>query len=244
MAKVALSYGHGSNTWEDKHSKGVVVGGKVYEEHTHNYQVGTRVKAHLERHGVQVLEVQPPNGLDVPLQTRTDKANAWKADIYWSIHANAATPSAKGFCGFYWKGSATGLKLAQSYAKYCKEAGLKPYSDDYMYPSERGTWSDFHELRETAMPALLTENGFMTNPQDFELIFLNEGNHWDKLAAVHAKAILAYFGITYKDVPKPEPKPTGKLFKVQVGAFAGRDNALALQQQLKAKGYSSIIVED
>ena len=81
MAKVAISYGHGKNTWEDKHSKGVVVNGKVYEEHTHNYQVGTRVKAHLERHGVKVLEVQPPNGKDVDLKTRTDKANAWGADL-------------------------------------------------------------------------------------------------------------------------------------------------------------------
>ena len=240
MAKVALSYGHGANTYEDKHSKFVVVNGKVYEEHTHNAEVGVRVKRILEAHGVQVLELQPPNGKDVPLQTRTDKANAWKADLYWSIHANAASPSAKGWCGFYWKGSANGEKIAKLYAKHVKELGLPLYSTDGIYPSEKGTWSDFHELRESNMAACLTENGFMTNEDDFKKIFLNEGGHWDKLAYAHSKAILEYFEMKYDSIksgetkPAPAPKPaapTGKdtLHRVivdgkQVGAFANDDS--------------------
>lgn len=248
MAKVALSYGHGANTYEDKHSKFVIVNGKVYEEHTHNAEVGVRVKRILEAHGVQVLELQPPNGIDVPLQTRTDKANAWKADLYWSIHANAATPAAKGWCGFYWKGSANGEKIAKLYAKYVTQLGLPLYSTDGIYPSEKGTWSDFHELRESNMVACLTENGFMTNAEDFKKIFLNEGGHWDKLAYAHSKAILEYFGIKYDSIksgetkpapvaPKPvaaAPKPaaptgTDTLHRVlvdgkQVGAFANDDS--------------------
>jgi N-acetylmuramoyl-L-alanine amidase len=203
MVKVALSYGHGSNTWEDKHSKGVIVGGKVYEEHTHNFEVGTRVKVHLVRHGIDVLEVQPPNGLDVPLKTRTDKANAWGADIYWSIHANAGDPSARGWCGFYWKGSTKSQKLAELYAKYMKDLGLPLYHNG-VYISELGSWTNFHEVRETHMPACLTENGFMTNAEDFKLVFGNENGHYDKLAEAHAKAILEYFGIAYKPAtPKP-----------------------------------------
>jgi N-acetylmuramoyl-L-alanine amidase len=267
MAKVALSYGHGADTYEKKRSKFVVRNGKVYEEHTHNAEVGTRVAKILKAHGVQVLEVQPAFGSDVPLKTRTDKANAWGADIYWSIHANAGASSARGWCGFYWKGSTKGLKLAQLYAKYCKELGLPAYSGDYMYASERGTWSDFHELRESKMPALLTENGFMTNAQDFELIFLNKGGHWDKLARAHAKAILEYFGIKYdpvkageiKETPKPQPakpapapqKPAGKgdIHRVivdgkQVGAYSVDANIVEQVEKALKAGAKKINIEE
>lgn len=249
MAKVALSYGHGANTYEDKHSKFVVVGGKVYEEHTHNAAIGTRVKTHLERHGVKVLELQPPNGKDVPLGTRTDKANAWDADLYWSIHANAASAAARGWCAFYWKGSVNGEKAAKLYAKYVKALGLPLYSTDGIYPSEEGTWSDFHELRESHMPAVLTENGFMTNSEDFKLIFQNLNGHYDKLAEAHAKAILEYFGIAYKPVvvPKPTvaaPKPTvksDKLYYVQVGAFSSKENAEAYAKKVQSEGINTTI---
>jgi hypothetical protein len=228
MAKVALSYGHGANTYEDKRSKFVQVGGKIYEEHTHNAEVGVRLKKILVAHGVQVLEVQPAYGTDVSLTTRTNKANSWGADIYWSIHSNAGASSARGWCGFYWKGSSTGLKLAQLYAKHVKATGLPAYSTDYMYPSERGTWSDFHELRETAMPALLTENGFMTNSEDFKYIFQNKNGYYDFLAVAHAKAILEYFGIAYKgssstpETSVADYKPTqedydkGRIGRVQI----------------------------
>jgi N-acetylmuramoyl-L-alanine amidase len=240
MAKVALSYGHGANTYEDKRSKFVVVNGKVYEEHTHNAEVGVRVKKILERHGVQVLVVQPPYGADVPLATRTTAANNWKADIYWSIHGNAAGASARGWCAFYWGPSGgNGKKLAELYAKHVKTLGLPMYSDDGIYPSQPGTWSDFHELRETNMPAVITENGFMTNPEDFKYIFLNKDGHYDKLAVAHAKAILEYFGIAYKAevAPTPPPvQPAPSLIRVrktwadaksQIGAFGALENAKA-----------------
>lgn len=243
--KVALSYGHGSNTYEDKHSKFVVVNGKVHEEHTHNAQVGLVVKRHLLRHGVQVLEVQPANGLDVPLATRTNQANEWKADLYWSIHANAASPSARGWCAFYWKGSVLGEKIAKLYAKYVKELGLPLYSNDGIYPSERGTWSDFHELRETDMIAVLTENGFMTNLEDFKYIFENKDGYYEKMGKAHAKAILEYFSIPYKEEVVVQAKPvSSEIYKVQVGAFSKKENAEKLVNELKAKGYPAIITKE
>lgn len=206
MARVALSYGHGHNTFEDKRSKFVIVNGKVYEEHTFNAQVGERVKNHLRAHGVDVLVVQPPMGADVPLRTRTNKAEAFKADLYWSIHANGGASSARGMCAFYWKGNRTGQKIAEKYGALCKADGLPLYSGGD-YPSEKGTWSDFHELRETTMTAILTENGFMTNPEDFKLIFLNEQNFYNRIAKIHAQVILWHFGISFKEEKADAPAP-------------------------------------
>jgi LysM repeat protein len=223
MAKVALSFGHDENTYETGGGKGVKVNGKVYEEYHFNKAVGEKVNAILKAHGVTTLVVTGS------LSNRTSKANSWDADIYWSIHANAGASSARGLAGFYYEGSKTGLKLAQLYAKYCKAENFPVYSGDYIYESQRGTWSDFHELRQTAMPALLTENGFMTNPEDFKLIFLNQGNFHNRLAYAHSKAILEYFGIKYdayksgekkKPAPtpvKPAPAPTAGTHKVVSG---------------------------
>lgn len=203
--KVALSYGHGEDTFRETGSKGVIVDGNRYAEHTHNYQEGIRLKKILDSHGIQTMEVQPANGRDVPLVTRTNKANDWGADLYWSIHANAAGKDARGWCAFYWGTSPEGKQLAQLYAKYVKALGLPLYSNG-VYPSARGTWSDFHELRETAMIAILTENGFMTNSQDFEYIFKNKDDYYNKMAQAHAKAILEYFEIKYDPVKAGEVK--------------------------------------
>lgn len=254
MAKVTMSYGHGDNTFTETGSKGVIVNGVRYAEHTHNAEVGKRVTAHLQRHGVQVQVVQPPFGRDVSLQVRTDLANEWGADLYWSIHANAATPTARGWAAFYWKGSADGERAAKLYAKHVQALGLPLYSGDGIYPSERGTWSDFHELRETNMIAILTENGFMTNAEDFKYIFQNLNGHWDKLAEAHAKAILEYFGIAWKPIivvnPIPTPTTTNSgTFRVivdgvQVGAYGSIDNILNQVRIALEAGKNKIELEE
>lgn len=246
MAKAVISYGHGSDTWTVKHSKGITVNGKAFEEHTHNAQVGVKVKKIVEAHGVKVLEVQPPFGKDVPLKTRTDKANSWGADLYYSIHSNAADPKTRGYAAFYWNTSTAGKKAAEIYAKHAKAEGFPLYHNG-TYPSVKGTWNDFHELRETNMPAILTENGFMTNKEDFKLIFQDE-NALDREARVHAKTILEYFKIPYDPTKagekKPEkPVPADTLYRVQVGAFGSLENAEKLAAKLKKDGYSAIITK-
>lgn len=247
--KLVLSYGHGSNTFDDSGSKGIIVAGVKYEEHTHNATVGEKVRKIVEAHGIDVLVVQPPFGKDVPLKTRTDKANAWGADLYYSIHSNAAKPETKGYTAFYWKDSAAGKAAAEDYAKFAKAEGFPLYHNG-VYPSVAGTWNDFHELRETNMTAILSENGFMTNKEDFKRIFQNEGGALDKEARVHAKTILEFFKVPY-DPSKGQPvrKPANivdpdALYKVQVGAFKSKSNAEALVSKLKKDGYPAIVVKN
>src|SRR5690606_38038367 len=67
-------------------------------------------------------------------------------------------------------------------------------------------------VRETRMPAVLIEHGFMTNDHDFEYIF---GKYKDKYRKQCAEAIVKtvcdYFGVAYKgetkNVTKPSPTP-------------------------------------
>jgi N-acetylmuramoyl-L-alanine amidase len=244
MAKLALNYGHGANTWEDKRSKGLVVNGKVYEEHTFNAAVGEKVRKIVEAHGVTVKVIQPPMGKDIPLSQRTDAANTWGADLWLGIHANAAADKeADGVCAFYWGTSADGKRAADAYVKYAKAEGFPLYHGG-LWGSVKGTWNAFHELEETEMAAILSENGFMTNPDDFKGIFLNEDDYHDRIARVNARMVLDYFKIKYdsnKDITVPKPKPVTR--QVRVVLETNNVNAARLITEFKKRGYTARMEE-
>ena len=213
---MILNVGHGENTFPDTGSKGIAVDGKrqkKYAEHTFNAEVGKRVKKILDDHGVKYLLTQPFNGKDVPLSTRIAKANATNAKLYLSIHANAAgDKKAKGMCAFYHgygSTAASNAKKAEKYAKYAKEEGLSLYHNG-SWGSSKNQWNDFRETGETKMFGVITENGFMTNPEEFEMIFHNKNNYYDKVARVNAKFALDILGIKYKGDAKKEDKPAAK----------------------------------
>lgn len=94
------------------------------------------------------------------LQARCDLANRWGADVFVSIHANAASStSANGAETFWRNASATDRILSARLAgfvqqEYIRETGL----------TDRGVKVDaFYVLRWSNMPAILVETGFMTN---------------------------------------------------------------------------------
>lgn len=194
---LVLSYGHGKDTWSRTRGRGVVVNGQVYEEHEANADVGERLREILEDHGLKVLVVQPPNEKEVPLQRRTDAANAAGVKLYWSIHFNGGSKAAHGVCSFYWPGS-EGEQLAKNHITNMNAAGFELHGDG-LHPVEVGTWTNLHEVRETNMTAILTENGFMTNDADFSQIFgSNKETYRQRLAETHAKSILGFFDIRMK----------------------------------------------
>jgi N-acetylmuramoyl-L-alanine amidase len=193
MARIGLDIGHGVDTFPP--NKGVVVDGRGYAEHTFNANVGIALKKLLEAQGHLVYMAQQPFKTEVPLTSRTNYYNSLNLDLVISIHANAGDPSADGLCAFFWGGSTKGEKAADLYAKHVKTYGYELYSDG-TYPSQRNHWSNFHMLRETDAPAILTENGFMTNKTEFELIFKSTKFVTD-VAVIHAKLVADYFGTKY-----------------------------------------------
>src|SRR5690606_26580965 len=103
----------------------------------------------------------------VLLKERTDKANAWKADLFVSIHANAAGDggwnSAQGIETFVYKTRPpAAVDLANAVQRNLVHMTGRP---------DRGVKSkDLHVLRETRMTAILVECGFMTNREEVELL--------------------------------------------------------------------------
>lgn len=219
MAKIALDYGHGNNTFPP--DKGVYIKGVGYAEHDFNAKLGLKIKKLLIENGHEVIEGQPAYGQEVGLTTRTNLYNRENVDLVISIHANAnGDNGADGRCAFYWHTSTKGKKAAELIIDEIKDAGYDTHGNG-LHASMRGSWTNLHICRETEAPAVLTENGFMTNDEpgtndDFELIFGSKQEEYtDDMARAHAKAIQRYFGesfedtdTTVKDKPSSGSKPS------------------------------------
>lgn len=95
------------------------------------------------------------------LNCRTGYANAVGGDVFISVHANSATPAAKGTETYY---SLTGPKVSQS-SKLASNvhAGYK----GAMASTDRGVrTANYYVIKYTNMPSILLELGFMTNSTD------------------------------------------------------------------------------
>jgi len=146
--------------------------------------------------GVEILMTHD-DSRDVPLKERTDRANAWGADVFVSIHANAygdgGWNDAKGIETYvYTTRPAAALKLAGAVHRNLIRSTGRP---------DRGVKSaNFHVLRETKMTAILVECGFMTNREECALLKTDEYRR--KCAEAIVAGIVETYGL--------KPKQTGQ----------------------------------
>lgn len=216
MAKVFLSAGHGG-------SDAGAIANELYEK-TVNLNTLLACKQELERHGVTVICSRAKDEND-PVSEEVKEANASSADIAVSFHTNAG--GGDGFEAFYFGSSAKGKKLAGLCEKHVKALGQ----------NSRGLKTGNHLLfvKKTTMTAVLVESFFLDNAKD-KCIGDTVSEH-TAFGVAYAKAILEYFGITYK-----ENKQASKLHRVQVGAYEDKANAEAVKKQLMKAGFGAIIV--
>lgn len=104
------------------------------------------------------------------LTTRVREANLWGADLFLSLHTNAATSSAAtgSEALVYSYGSTVSYGVAKDILERMTElTGLR----------NRGVIErpGLYVLRRTQMPAVLVEMGFITNPNDAELMWNSPG---------------------------------------------------------------------
>lgn len=98
------------------------------------------------------------------LRIRVDDANSWGANYFISLHTNASSlPSANGCEGYAYSRSSQGFILGEYILiNMSRVTGLR----------NRGMMvrPSLYVLRETAMPAMLIELGFITNPYEASLM--------------------------------------------------------------------------
>ena len=206
--KIAIDAGHGPETPGKRSPDGSL------REYQFNSAVARYVADEL-LHGYEGVEILMTHAddRDVPLKERTDRANAWKADLFVSIHANAAGDGgwngAQGIETFvYTTRPAAATKLAEAVHRNLIRATGRP---------DRGVkTANFHVLRETKMPAILVECGFMTNQEEAAL--LKTDTYRRKCAAAIVAGIVEVYGLRKKPAetaPAPTPStPVGELPRV------------------------------
>ena len=229
MAKylVGIDAGHGMNTpgkrtpalKEDLYIDGKLVRkkGKCIHEFEWNIAVSKYLAAALKRCGIDYVYLMDKDGsTDTPLSTRASKANKAKCDIVVSDHYNAFGGCAKFLDR---KGGLLVLRTQNCSSKSIKLGELiaKQLEEDIDYGYSYGLRRDVDIsgftlaiLRQTNMPAILIEYGFMDVWKEAKLML--DTKHQKKCAEAVCKAICKYFGVTYKK----EVATNDNTFKVQV----------------------------
>ena len=152
---IVIDAGHGG--WDPG-----MVSGKV-EEKDINLSIAKKLQVFLEQGGATVIITRLDDS-DLAKNKAGDMharrliANTSNADIFVSIHQNSYHSSnVKGFQAFYFNESDNSKKLAT-----CIQDSLKEFVNPYNKLSSRAN-KNYFVLKQTAMPAVLVECGFLTN---------------------------------------------------------------------------------
>ena len=195
--KILIDNGHGSNT------KGKCSPDKRLREYAWARDCAKRLLCALKEKGYDA-ELITPETWDVPLRTRVSrvnkicKASGAKNCVLVSIHNNAAGGDGKwhdacGFSVFVSKNASDNSKrLARCFTS---EAMHRDLFGNRSVPTQKyWTWSwtkkDIYILKETACPAVLTENMFQDHKCDVDYLLSEEG--MTELVELHVAAITNY----------------------------------------------------
>jgi len=147
-------------------------------------EISKIVKKLLSEKGANV-RLTRKNEVDLDLPRRVSLANETDADIFVSIHANASRGKRRDINGletFFYRGS-RGRLLAKKIQKQILR--VSPGSPDRGVKQGR-----FYVIKNTRMPAVLVEIGFLTGRLDARR--LEKTSHRKRLAYAIAKGILEY----------------------------------------------------
>lgn len=202
----------------------------LIRESTEARKVKDEVISRLRRLGHTVYDCTCENGSgqrDV-LKKIVDACNAHQADLDVAIHFNSGAGDSAG------NGKTTGTEAyvyrmtgpAAEYARRVCEAVSRLGYVNRGVKANQG----LYVLKNTKAPAMLVECCFVDDRDDVNLYRAED----------MAEAIVS--GITGISDPPDTGDPEGTLYRVQTGAFAIRENAVAMQARLKAAGFDAIIV--
>ncbi|MFZ5939824.1 MAG: N-acetylmuramoyl-L-alanine amidase [Bacteroidota bacterium] len=179
-----LDNGHGNDT-PGKRSP-VLPDGRQFFEYEFNRAVVSRLKGKLDTAGLQST-ILVPEQHDISLPERVRRANSLQSTLplfFISVHSNAfgnaGFSAPRGIETFYYTGSVKGRALAEVFQKHLlAHTGWK---------DRKVKEAEFYVIKNSAMPAVLTENGFYTNLEECELLL---DDSWrEKIASAHFDAIL------------------------------------------------------
>lgn len=182
MVKIYVDAGHGGS---DPGAQGNGINEKDI-----TLKIAKKVQEYLGDYSNASVKMSRTGDSYPTLTQRTNEANAWGADFFLSIHINSG--GGTGYEDFVYTtisgGSKTGKIRSSIHTEVMKQNGL----------SDRGKKKEnLHVLRESAMPAVLTENGFIDNTAEANKM---KSQTWiNDVARGHVNGLAKAFNLKKKD---------------------------------------------
>ena len=187
--KILIDAGHGKNTPGKRSPNG------VFREWAWNKDVAEKIVETLQYKGYDALLINPEE-TDVPLSERVRRVNQYgKNSILVSIHVNALGNGTQWMTARKWSIWTTkGKTKSDTLATYIFNEAEKKWGKDHvrkdMSDGDVDYEKNFTVLYKTICPAVLIENFFMDNKEDYE--YLCSPNSIYECTDVAVKGIIKY----------------------------------------------------
>ncbi|WP_019153155.1 N-acetylmuramoyl-L-alanine amidase [Robertmurraya massiliosenegalensis] len=198
MVKFFIDPGHGGS------DSGAV--GNGLREKDLNLAIALRIRSLLLNYENTEVRLSRDKDIFVSLSERANMANSWGANYFMSIHINSG--GGTGFETFIHSNSSSASISHQNviHSAILSQVDMR----------DRGKKrANFAVLRQSSMPAILTENGFIDSTADANKLKSNA--FLDKVAQGHVNGLVKAFNLRQKTqsapkptpAPAPAPRPTG-----------------------------------
>ncbi|PLR86225.1 MULTISPECIES: N-acetylmuramoyl-L-alanine amidase [Bacillus] len=175
------------------------------EEKQINLQIALRVQdILLSEYENTEIKMSRTGDQNLSLSERTALANNWGADFLLSIHVNAG--GGTGYEDYIYPGTGAPTTTYHNiiHNEVVSATGFR----------DRGKkQANLHMLRESAMPALLTENGFIDNEAD--ATSLKQASFIERIARGHVNGLARSFNLAQK--PDGIATPVVEMYTVRAG---------------------------
>lgn len=192
---VCLDPGHGPETANTSPDG-------TYLEREFTWDMCRRLRRALEAQGLAVILTRTQD--EKPsLTQRARVSNAAGADLFLSVHSNAAGSGWSEPRGVLLYTSAPGVDAPRNIAardilEQLRLAGVTIWGNGLSHEA-------YTVLVQTTAPAVLIEYGFHTNRAETEL--LKDPAYRELLAKATTKGICQFFGVIYREDTSPQPAP-------------------------------------
>ena len=253
---IAIDAGHGISPKGNGYKETPYIDGIGYiKEYTFNKAVAKFLDEALKRCGFKTIRTSQTDD-DISLPKRCNIANNANADIFISCHYNHSgqkhpnSPGASGVETYY----LIGLPSYGDTARLAKTVHKHLLHSNLIKQKDRGVkTANFQVLRDTKMPAILIEYGFMDDEYQnyLEAKAMIDPNWQKERAEQTAKGVCEYFGVKYVSPSgsKEDDKktPSNSIYRVtvdgvHVGSFAVEENILNIVKD-KYKNSGKIVIE-
>ena len=198
--KIVIDPGHGGDDPGTKSDSGLL-------EKEINLDIALKLKRHLSMVGVYCVMIRETDrdfsdsdeGFSTKkrrdLSYRTRVANQSGADLYLSVHANSFPQS-------IYKGAQTFYEGSDPKSKYLAEAIQYHLVKELGPNRRRAKAGDYRVLNDTQMPGVVIEVGFLSNPEEAEL--LKDEAYRERIAKAVFYGLVDYFSNRRRIYPKVE----------------------------------------